>query len=254
MQADIIVGKTAKKRTGRGGVTTGGKGVASRAVVILGGILNHGIRLDVLDRNVAEKIKKDPVGKRKRFLSFNELKAIGKVLNESLTEPRSGLFAIRFLLLTGFRRNEALTLKGHYCIPERNTILLPDTKTGEQIRAVGQAAFDAISTETSEWVFPAERGSGHFVGLPKCLSRVCVQAEIEGVSAHTLRHTFATVAHTLGYSELTIAGLLGHSAGSVTARYTHVTDAALVYAANKVSGVIARALKGEDVESEIYRV
>ncbi|MBJ2154108.1 site-specific integrase [Paracoccus sp. IB05] len=254
MLADIAAGKTAKKRKGRGGVTTGGKGVASRALVILGAILNHGMRLDVLSRNVTDGAKKDATGKRTRFLSFDDLKALGKVLEDSPAEPASGVSAIRFLLLTGFRRNEALTLKGHYCIPEKSLVSLPDTKTGAQMRVAGKAALDPIwmSWGKDAWVFPADRGEGHFVGLPKCLGRICAEAGIEGVSAHTLRHTFAAVAATLGYSELTIAGLLGHAAGSVTARYAHVADAALVSAANRVSNVIARALAGENVEGEFF--
>lgn len=226
----------------------------SRAVVILGAILNHGMRLDALTRNVTDGAKKDATGKRTRFLSFDELKLLGKVLDDSPAEPPSGLAAARFLLLTGFRRNEALTLKGHYCMPEKNLVSLPDTKTGAQARVLGKAALDGIwmSWGKNAWVFPAERGEGHFVGLPKCLGRICAEAGIEGVSAHTFRHTFAAVAATLGYSELTIAGLLGHAAGSVTARYAHVADAALVSAANHVSGVIARALAGADVEDQIF--
>ncbi|MTE01995.1 DUF4102 domain-containing protein [Paracoccus sp. YIM 132242] len=253
MQADIIAGRTAKKRKGRGGVTTGGKGVATRAIVILGAILNHGIRLDILSRNVTDGAKKDAIGKRTRFLSFEELNALGKVLDDSPAEPASGIAAIRFLLLTSFRRNEALTLRGGYCIQRKGIVNLPDTKTGAQVRAVGNIAFDGITAAPFAWVFPAERGNGHFVGLPKCLSRVCAEAGIDGVSAHTLRHTFAAVAATLGYSELTIAGLLGHAAGSVTARYAHVADAALVSAANRVSDIIARALSGEDMQEQILR-
>lgn len=76
------------------------------------------------------------------------------------------------------------------------------------------------------------------MGLPKCLGRVCAEAGIEDVSAHTLRHTFASVATTLGYSEFTIAGLLGHTAGSVTGRYAHMADVALVSAANRVSDAL----------------
>jgi integrase len=56
----------------------------------------------------------------------------------------------------------------------------------------------------------------------------------------------------MGYSELTIAGLLGHSSGSVTARYAHIADAALLSAANRVSDIIARALNGENVEREVF--
>lgn len=252
MQFDIIKGKTAKKRKGRGGVTTGGKGVASRAVGILGAILNHGVRIDVLTRNVADLVKKVPYGKRDRFLSFAELKAIGRVLEDSPAEPTSGIAAIRFLLLSGFRRNEGLKLQGQFCAPEKGTIALPDSKTGAQLRPVGKAAFQSIATKDVGWVFPAQRGQGHFVGLPKCLERVCAEAGIERISIHTLRHTFGAVAATLGYSELTIAGLLGHSAGSVTARYAHVADTALISAANRVSDVIARALAGDDVEAEIF--
>jgi hypothetical protein len=48
----------------------------------------------------------------------------------------------------------------------------------------------------------------------------------------------------LGFSELTIAGLLGHSARGVTQRYIHL-DAALVVAADQVSGKIAHLLDAD---------
>jgi integrase len=93
-------------------------------------------------------------------------------------------------------------------------------------------------------VFPADKGDGHFVGLPKVLARLCKEARLPQTNIHALRHTFASVAAELGFSELTIAGLLGHAAGSVTAGYVHL-DSALVAAADRVSAVIARALDGE---------
>ena len=79
-----------------------------------------------------------------------------------------------------------------------------------------------------------------FVGLPKVLERVCRRAGLEGVSAHVLRHTFASVAGDLGYSELTIAGLLGHTVGSVTSAYVHL-DSAIVTAADRISATIVDA-------------
>ena len=93
-------------------------------------------------------------------------------------------------------------------------------------------------------MFPADRGDGHFIGLPKVLTRLCERARLPKTNIHALRHTFASVAAELGYSELTIAGLLGHAAGSVTAGYVHL-DSALVAAADRVSAAIARALDGE---------
>jgi integrase len=92
-------------------------------------------------------------------------------------------------------------------------------------------------------VFPAARGKGHLVGLPKVLERMCAKAGLHGVTVHVLRHTFgATAATEMGFSELTIAGLLGHSVPGVTARYAHVADPALVAAADGVAAKVSAAL------------
>jgi integrase len=64
------------------------------------------------------------------------------------------------------------------------------------------------------------------------------------VTAHTLRHTFGSIAGELGYCELTIAAMLGHAAGSVTGRYVHIDDA-VKSAVEKVSLVIASLLDEE---------
>ncbi|MDQ2065228.1 tyrosine-type recombinase/integrase [Xinfangfangia sp. CPCC 101601] len=252
MQADITSGKTAKMREGRAGVTTGGAGVARRSVVLLGAMLNHAMNLDVVERNVAAKVKKTPAGKRTRNLSFEELRILGSVLDDSPEESDVAIAAIRFLLLTGMRRNEALSLEHIFCNSSCGTIELPDTKTGEQVRAVGQAAFRVLPSFQKEWCFPALRGEGHFVGLPKVLKRICAKAGIQGVTPHTLRHTFASIAATMDFSELTIAGLLGHGSHTITSRYAHVADRSLVMAANLVSDCIEKSLAGVKVEDELY--
>ena len=62
------------------------------------------------------------------------------------------------------------------------------------------------------------------------------------VTAHVLRHSFASVAADGGASELTVAALLGHRAGSVTSRYVHQADAVLLAAADRVADAIAEAM------------
>ena len=132
-----------------------------------------------------------------------------------------------------------------------------DTKSGAQLRPVGAEAVKLIEAQPargkSPWVFPAAKGDAHFVGLPKVLERVCAKAELEGVTVHVLRHTFAATAAEMGFSELTIAGLLGHRVAGVTARYAHVPDSALVAAADRVSARIDAALAGRlDAEVEPF--
>lgn len=79
------------------------------------------------------------------------------------------------------------------------------------------------------------------------------RAGLEGVTPHTLRHSFASVAGDLGYSEPTIAAMLGHAAGSVTSRYIHHLDAVLVAAASRVAARIDAAMAGDAGEVLAFR-
>lgn len=250
LQADIIAGRTAKQREGRGGVTTGGKAAAGRAVVILGGILEFAMKRGVVAQNVARGIKRPPEGKQKRFLTIEEIGRLGAAMHapEAQADNEVATAAIRFLLLSGCRRMEALALPESWLDERAGCIRFDDTKSGAQIRPIGAAAFRAIkgTPRRDGWVFPSSRGTGHFIGLPKALEQVCKRAGLEGVTVHVLRHSFAATAAEMGYSELTIAGLLGHSVPGVTARYAHVADSALVSAADRVSARIAAALDGKE--------
>jgi integrase len=151
------------------------------------------------------------------------------------------------MLLTRFRRLEVLRLKRLWLSRGEHCVRFPDTKSGAQIRVVGEAAMDHIESlparSGSPFVFPADWGEGHFIGVVRVLDRVSRRAQLMDVTPHVLRHTFASVAGDLGFSELTIAGLLGHSARGVTQGYVHL-DTALVVAADRVSAEIAQLLNG----------
>ncbi|MCO0638259.1 site-specific integrase, partial [Lutimaribacter sp. EGI FJ00014] len=167
-------------------------------------------------------------------------------------EHPTGLAAIRAMLLTGFRRMEVLGMRKEWIEPEGNCVAFPDTKSGPQLRAAGDAAIAHLLSQgqrsPSPFVFPADWGEGHFIGVVRVLDRVCARAGLEDVTPHTLRHTFASIAASLGFSELTISGLLGHAPRGVTQRYVHL-DTALVIAADQVASEVARLLDGGEVGS-----
>jgi integrase len=252
-QGDVAAGKTAKPRPekGRAGRTTGGRGVAGRTVGMLGTILEFARRNRVIAENPARGARRFPDEKRRRFLSLDELAALGKAMREAETdgENRTGIAAARALLLTGCRKMEILALPREWLDARASCLRLDDTKSGAQLRPIGADAAGHLDAQPKcdgcEFVFPADRGDGHFVGLPRVLDRRCARAGLAGVTVHTLRHSFAAVAAELGFSELTIAGLLGHKVPGVTARYAHVPDSALVAAADRVAARIAAALNGE---------
>jgi hypothetical protein len=82
MQIAIAGGKTARKRAGRGGVTTGRKGVAARTVGMLGTILELAHRRRLIPTNPARGITKLPEGKQRRFLSSDEIGQLGAAMRE----------------------------------------------------------------------------------------------------------------------------------------------------------------------------
>jgi integrase len=74
--------------------------------------------------------------------------------------------------------------------------------------------------------------------------------ELDRITAHVLRHSFASVADELGYTEATVAALLGQRSGSVTRRYIHQLDRALLAAADQVSANISAAMAGDQTADE----
>ncbi len=248
-QADIAAGKTSKPRAGsRGGATTGGEGVAARTMSTLHSIFEHAVRLGKIEANPAKGVRRLASAPRERRLSRSEIERLGKTLRAAAEEGEhpTGLAAIRFLLLTGFRRMEGLGLEGTWLDEEECAIRFPDTKSGAQIRVIGQAAIDLLLDQPktkSPFFFPADWGEGHFIGVVRVLDRVCQKAGLADVTPHTLRHTFASLAGDLGFSELTIAALLGHSARGVTQRYVHI-DEALRMTADRVADEMADLLDG----------
>lgn len=249
-QADIAAGVTSKPRVGsRGGATKGGEGVASRSMSTLHSILEHAVRLGEIEKNPARGVRRLASTPRMRWLSQAELRKLGVALQEAeadLEHPK-GLAVIRLLLLTGFRRLEALSLEREWLLEEENAVHFATTKTGAQRRVVGQAVVDLLLSQPdtgSKFFFPADWGDGHFVGVVRVLDRVCLRAGIENVTPHVLRHTFASVAGGLGYSELTIAALLGHASRGITQRYVHI-DEPLRAAATAVADQISRLLDGD---------
>jgi integrase len=149
------------------------------------------------------------------------------------------------MLLTGFRISEAQGLKREWLHADQGYVHFPDTKSDGQVRAIGPAAAQLAASQQAHkkcpYVFPSDVGDGHFTAAKSCLARLCATAKIEGITPHTLRHTFGSVAGDLGFSELTIAALLGHAARGVTQGYVHI-DEALKLAATRTCDEIASLL------------
>jgi integrase len=264
---DVVEGKSAPKpvpqggpKRKRGGITTGGPGAASRTLGMLGTILERAVRDGVLAKNPVRGIKKPKSEEVKPAFSFEKVRALGAALREEeienketeTQEAKIGRQAIRTLLLTGFRRMEALALTWEELDPDSHCVRFKDTKTGKQMRAVGQSALDHLAKikpeamKQADHVFATSSQAGHLIGLPHMWDRVADRAGIAGVTLHGLRHWFASAATELGYSDLVIGALLGHAKRGITGRYATAPDPVLIAAADRVCGALARALDGSN--------
>jgi hypothetical protein len=127
-------------------------------------------------------------------------------------------------------------------------LTLADSKTGKSLRPLGVAAIALLGsidkTPGSEFVFPAERGIGHFQGTKNTWSKAIKRAKLPGVTPHTLRHTIGATATSTGEALALTGAILGHANPRSTAIYAHVEIDPSRKAAERVSGRVAAALSG----------
>ena len=253
MQTDVVIGKTAKPRTGgRGGVSTGGTGVAPRVVSTLQSVLGHAKHKGLLKEHPTKGARKLAANKKKRRLSVAEIEDLGAamVVAERNGENPVGIAIVKLLLLTGFRRQEGQAMQRDWLNAGGGFVAFPDTKGDAQLRAVGAAAIKLIQDQPALagnlHVFPSVDTSGPITTARDCLARLCAIAKIADVTPHTLRHTFGSVAGDLSFSELTIAAMLGHAAQTVTQGYIHVDEALRLAVARTSEEILTILKRGAD--------
>jgi integrase len=252
---DVSAGKTAlKNRSGKNGARVevkGGIGTAARTTGFLGGILTYAVDEGIISSNPAQGVKLPADGVRTRRLLPDEYKALGKALTgeEAEFDTPQAITGAWLLALTGCRLGEIEALKWAEVDDVGGCLRLADSKSGPSVRPVGREALGvlrrALRVPGNPHVLPALRKDGHYNGLAGAWGRFMKRAGIEGITPHTMRHSYASVAGDLGFADSTIGTMLGHAGGTITSKYVHRLDSVLVAAANKVCGEVYRQMTGE---------
>jgi len=275
---DVAKGETAADiKTGLRGraIVRGGTGAAARTVGLLGGILSFAVSEGVIATNPARGVKRPRDQRREVRLTLEQYQTLGKALDKAREEGiiATAIDAVRLLALTGCRRGEIENLRWDEVDLAGHCLRLSDSKEGKSIRPLGNASIELLErlykakkkkesgAKANPYVLPGYAHDKPFSGLPKAWLRIKEKAENDEKGAlpadltpHGLRHAFASIASDLGYTEPTIAALIGHAAGSVTSRYIHHLDAALLSAADRVATHIADALDGKMESAEIVPI
>ena len=248
---DVTGGKTAADvKTGFRGraVVKGGAGTASRTIGLLGGILSFAVSEGIIAANPVRGVKRPADNQREVRLTADQYRALANALAEAEAkdENSSAILAIRLLALTGCRRGEIERLQWEEVDLAGRCLRFSESKEGKSIRPLGEEAIKLLANVSKDgrYVLPGNRPDKPFVGLPKAWPRILGKNDLLGLTPHSLRHAFASVAADLKFAEPTIAAMLGHGTHSITGRYIHHLDSVLLAAADRVVGAIAGMMAG----------
>ena len=259
---DVMAGNTrisvkTEKLRGKS-IVRGGPGTASRTLGLFGAILTYAINAGIIDSNPAHGIRKPEDQVRQRRLTEAEYRTLGRVIAGIGSDHTYSTSAdiIRLLALTGCRRSEIIGLRWDEIDSEGSCLRLTDSKEGYSIRPVGLPVLEFLDERRpyadGEFVFTGLRHSPVFGAFPHQWNRIFKGSALDGLTAHVLRHSFASLANDLGFTEVTIAALVGHVKGSVTSKYIHTLDTALVMAADTIAGYIQGLLDGVEFQQTSY--
>ena len=174
-------------------------------------------------------------------LSPEELKRLIEVLDNEQDLQAANL--IRLALFTGMRRGELFSLKWDDINFYRKTITIKDPKGGvDQIIPLNEIAEKILKNQPktgSEFVFPAQNG-GRLKKSPSSVNRIKAKAQLpeDFRILHGLRHVYASTLASSGKVDLyTLQKLLTHKTPSMTQRYAHLRNKALMDASNVISEI-----------------
>ena len=229
---------------------------ANHCLQILSKIFNlsemWGLRPDA--SNPCRHIKQYPSKGCERYLSKQEAKRLGEVLQEIKSYPDenlSAVYCIQLLLLTGCRLGEIQTLKWDYVDEEHQVLRLPDSKTGAKLVYLGSGVTNLLEEirhhplrpQDNPYVIWGKKPGTCLQEIQKPWRRFRKMADLEDMRIHDLRHSFASFAVSKGMSLPMLGKLLGHSQVQTTARYAHLMAEPLTQAASEVTTVLGNLIQ-----------
>lgn len=204
---------------------------------------------------LAETTGLPPAPKHKKAPGTRRVRNAGMFTSNVAPANPVAISALRFLLLTGWREQEALTLRWSDVNFDTGIATLSDTKTGKSVRAIGAPALELLSSQDrlddSPYVFPGRDPRKPLREMQRVWHAVRHAAQLEDVRLHDLRHSVASFAGGHGYSLFLIGKLLGHKSVRSTERYAHVSDDARRVMADSVSEGIRSALDASSSQAVI---
>ncbi len=217
---------------------------------LLSVIFKMAILYEVVEKNPCSGIDMQEENNTiERYLSLDELKrllAAMDAVGDEAEQNRTAVNVLKFLLLTGTRREEALKARWSEINLKKRTWHLPDTKNGKpRTVSLSKEAHDLLSgidpVDGCEYVFVNPETNKRLDNPWKAFNRLKAKAGIENFRIHDLRHSYASFAVNNNVDLFQVSKLLGHRSIKSTQRYAHLADETLRKATDVVGSYVKDA-------------
>ncbi len=172
-----------------------------------------------------------------KVLSASETASLLDQFNTRYPTPLRNLCLVRVMLEAGLRVGEVVALKPEHLDMTTCKLVVREGKGAkDRVLWIGDDLRDLVGTwlerrPESVWLFPTrERGQVQTRYVRQMVKRVERRAgvsEVERVSPHALRHSFATTLYSETTNIRLVQKALGHADLSTTMIYTHIVDGEL---------------------------
>lgn len=211
---DIMAGKTrcnvkTKKLRGKA-IVRGGAGTATRTIGLFGGILTYAAENGIIEVNPARGVRRPKDNVRDRRLTEAGYRVLGAILRKAAENKKyeMSVAIIRQLALTGCRRTEMVKLQWVEADTQSSCLRLIDSKEGMSIRPMGLPVVEYLESrrhaEAGTYVFFGQGDDNAFGSFPNHWEQIFENTALADITAHVLRHSFASIANDLGFTEVTI--------------------------------------------------
>lgn len=222
---------------------------ANRHLALLSKMFRMAVSWQRIDRNPCPGITKfrEPQ-QRTDCLSPDDMQ---KMLKAMESEPNvQAVGALKLLLLTGTRREEALQARWENVDLDGALWFLPKTKNGKTRHVLLNPEAVALLRNHpriagNPWVFPGRDPSKPLNNPRKAFTRILVASGLPHMRVHGLRHVFASLAVSAGASLYQVQHLLDHASPATTQRYAHLANDVLRQASASVSSIFTKAKAGD---------
>jgi integrase len=234
---DFTVGGYKKARQKAGAAT----GTINRELAVLNHLYSKAVEWKWIAAKPF-KVKLFPEGPgRIVVLTDNECR---QLLNAAVGDQDhlTWLFVL-FGLNTCMRHMEILTSRFENVDAERRRLFIADAKAGARHQPITRPLVEAIEQErqvrdvTEGWIFPSRTHDGYRYKMRKQFRRTALRAGLDPdqITPHVMRHTGITRLVQGGVDLETVRRISGHKTLSMVLKYTHISDAHIDEAIDKIA-------------------